>query len=99
MVSVQKLKSVTLKGLMKQKQHEIRMAQAAAAELRLQNTIKNAAKSVYPKGLMYLQVGRECGDEFVAQKYSNTWQSIVDFSESDWAPWSKIYRITKARHK
>ena len=91
MPSVQKISRNTLKGLLKQKQQEMRAAQAAAAEARLKRMIKSTAKSVFPYGNLYLQVGNEC-DVFVAKNCAREYHSRLDFSDSVWAPWSKCYK-------
>lgn len=98
MVSVGKVTRTTLKGLIKQKQHDIRVAREIAQEAKLQQTVKNAVRSVFPYGKYYLQVGEECGEKS-RLKSSLVYENALDFVESDWAPWSKSYRTKCINYK
>ena len=91
MPAVRKVVNTTasLKTIIKQKQREVKEAQAIASALRTKKMFQDAAKSVTPCGRLYLQVGNAC-DEFSAGKL--VIETPMDISDSIWAPWSIFYK-------
>ena len=75
---------------LKAKKQAEKKAQALINEAKFQATVKEMARSLYPKTKIYtLQIG-EAQDKFVAKDVASQMQWRLDITNSDWAPWSYV---------
>lgn len=90
-LKISPVKKINMAQIMRQQKSAQRKAQKVAEEAKLNEIIKNAAKSVYGSGNVFVDVNKGFMNESVNDRILG-YKSLLDSCHGDWAPWSKSFK-------